>query len=89
MLSKCANPACLARFHYLHEGRIFKIETATVLSVGHRSPNHRIEHFWLCERCAQTLSVVLENGVVTTRPLHLRLAKSVSEDNPGRKRNVA
>ena len=62
MLSKCANPACLARFHYLHEGRIFKIETATVLSVGHSSPNHRIEHFWLCERCAQTLSVVLENG---------------------------
>ena len=26
MLSKCANPACLARFHYLHQGRIFKIE---------------------------------------------------------------
>jgi hypothetical protein len=89
MLSKCANPACLARFHYLHEGRIFKIETATVLSDGHKSPNHRIEHFWLCERCAQTLSVVVENGVVTTRPLRLQLAKSVSEDNPGRKRAAA
>jgi hypothetical protein len=89
MLSKCANPACLARFHYLHEGRIFKIETATVLSVGRNSPNHRIEHFWLCERCAQTLRVVLENGVVTTRPLRLQLAKSGSKDSSGRKRDAA
>ena len=89
MLSKCANPACLARFHYLHEGRIFNIETGALASDGNRSPNRRIEHFWLCERCAQTLSVVLENGVVTTRPLHLELAKRVSEDNPGRKRDVA
>jgi hypothetical protein len=79
----------LARFHYLHEGRIFKIETASVLSVGRSSPNHRIEHFWLCERCVQTLSVVVENGVVTTRPLRLQLAKSGSKDSSGRKRDAA
>ena len=26
MVSKCGNPACLARFRNLHEGRIFNIE---------------------------------------------------------------
>jgi hypothetical protein len=85
VLSKCANPACLARFHYLHEGRIFKIETATVASDSKSSLTRRIEYFWLCERCMQTLTVVLENGVVSTRPLHLEL----SEGGPPRRQNVA
>jgi hypothetical protein len=89
VLSKCANPACLARLHYLHEGRIFKLETSTISLARKGSPGHRIEHFWLCERCAQTLTVVMENGVVTTRPLHLQLAKSVSQEKLGRKRDVA
>jgi hypothetical protein len=85
VLSKCANPACLARFHYLHEGRIFNIETGAVSSDGNRSPGRRIEHFWLCERCVQTLTVVLENGAVSTRPLRLGL-KSATQD---RTRHVA
>ena len=63
MLSKCANPACLARFHYLHEGRIFNVETGTVASDRNSSAIRKIEHFWLCEGCAQTLTVVVENGV--------------------------
>jgi hypothetical protein len=79
VLSKCANPACLARFHYLHEGRIFKIETATVASHSNSSPTRRIEYFWLCERCMQTLTVVVENGVVSTRPLHQELAEGEPE----------
>ena len=85
MLSKCANPACLARFHYLHEGRIFKIETATVASDIKSSPTRKIEYFWLCERCMRIVTVVLENGVVSTRPLHLELA----EGGPPRRQNVA
>jgi hypothetical protein len=89
VLSKCANPACLARLHYLHEGRIFNIETGSVASDGNNSVSHRIEHFWLCERCAQTLTVVMENGAVTTRPVHLQLAKGVSQEKPERKRDVA
>ena len=89
MLSKCANPACLARLHYLHQGRIFKIQTGTVSSESKGSPARRIEHFWLCERCAQTHTLVMENGVVSARPLHLQLAKNVSREKPGRKRDVA
>jgi hypothetical protein len=85
VLSKCANPACLSRFHYLHEGRIFKIETAAVASDGKSSPTRKIEYFWLCERCMQTLTIVVDNGVVSTRPLHLELA----EGGPTTSQNVA
>jgi hypothetical protein len=67
MLSKCLNPACTAPFRYLHEGRVFNIELA---SVGpDNNPASKIEHFWLCARCAPALKVVVEDGVVRTRPL--------------------
>ena len=86
MLSKCANPACLARFHYLHLGRLFKIETGAASLEG---PARRIEHFWLCESCAQTLTVALENGIVTTRPLRLQLARRASQDKSEERRDIA
>ena len=99
MLSKCANPACLARFHYLHQGRIFKIETGAVssdttaspstASPSTASPTRRIEHFWLCERCVQTLTVVLENGAVTTRPLHRELSEGMPQEKSEARRNAA
>lgn len=89
VLSKCANPECSARLHYLRQGKIFKIETSTISSDSKGSPARWIEHFWLCEGCAQTLTVVVENGSVITRPLHRQLAKSVSQEKPGRRRDVA
>jgi hypothetical protein len=90
VLSKCANPACLARFHYLHEGRIFKIETATSSSDIKTSLSRRIEYFWLCERCVRILTVVVENGVVSTRPLHQELAEGAPEAKATeRRREVA
>jgi hypothetical protein len=89
MLSKCANPDCWARFHFLHEGRIFKIETGAVASDSARSLSRRIEYFWLCERCVQTLTVVLQNGVVTTRPLRRELTQGAPENKSERKRDVA
>jgi len=88
VLSKCANPACLSRFHYLHEGRIFKIESPAVSSDS-GSPTRRIEYFWLCERCVQTLTVVVENGVVATRPRNLKLSEGTSREPSERKRDVA
>ena len=89
MLSKCANPACLSRLHYLREGRIFKIETSTITSDESPSSSRRIEYFWLCARCVQSLEVVVENGVVTTRPLHLQLAEGAPQEDSQRKRHVA
>ena len=89
MLSKCANPVCLSRFHYLHEGRIFKIETSTVTSGSTHAPSRRTECFWLCARCVQSLEVVLENGVAITRPLHLQLAEGAPQADSEGKRRVA
>jgi len=89
VLSKCANPACSARFRYLHQGRIFNIEAGTVSSDNIGSPTRKIEHFWLCESCAQTLTVLVENGAVTTRPLHLELPEGVPRKKSGRRRDVA
>lgn len=71
MLSKCANPACFARFRYLHEGRIFNIEIKKESSNYHAQL--RIEHFWLCESCARMLKVVWKDGTVSTRPRYLAL----------------
>lgn len=86
MLSKCANPACSARFRYLHQGRIFNIEM-DMLSSDSKGPSvHKIEHFWLCECCAQTLKVVLQDGVVATRPLRMELTEGAAEKM---KRSVA
>ncbi len=64
MLSKCANPACSTPFRYLNQGKLFSIESATSSSRTHRP----FECYWLCENCAQTLVIVMDQGIVTTRP---------------------
>jgi hypothetical protein len=70
MLSKCAHPACFAQFRYLHQGRIFKVRMP---SAGPADRAYRFEHFWLCEVCAKTHKLVVENGGVSTRPMFLQL----------------
>ena len=80
MLSKCANPLCFVPFRYLHEGRIFNIELGAPPVDPEEPPILRIEHFWLCARCVQTLKVVLDHGVFSTRSLHLELPESAPED---------
>lgn len=77
MVSKCANPDCAATFRYFHLGRLFRLETETGLdrrrSLGAddavKKPLRRIEFYWLCENCAQRMTVVFEKGVgVSARP---------------------
>lgn len=83
MVSKCANPACSTPFHYLREGKIFRVEvevTPPVTSddaadfsdgtkipflVTTRKPNRKLEHFWLCGPCSQTMSLIFDkdNGI--------------------------
>lgn len=82
MLSKCANPACFARFRYLSQGRIFNIEVETSSATESRPPSHKIEHFWLCENCARMMKVVRENGLVTTRPLYHQLTTGSTPERP-------
>lgn len=72
MLSKCANPACLARFRTLRSGRLFQIEIKAVPSAS-AQPSSRIEYFWLCGDCARIMKLVWHDGVVVTRPKYLAL----------------
>jgi hypothetical protein len=70
MLSKCANPACATTFQYLREGRLFKFELNSLEpggpvlvednSFNPKRPVHKVEHFWLCGRCARYMTLALE-----------------------------
>ncbi len=63
MLAKCANPSCPNRFHYLRDGRLFQMETGLgPQPVGEKKQTHKIEYFWLCNRCAGEMTLAYEPG---------------------------
>ena len=82
MISKCANPACSAPFRYLREGKLFRVdldqlESASLEENDSGKPWHRMEHFWLCGRCAATMTLVAEKGKgVTAVPLSAELRRA-------------
>ncbi len=54
MLSKCANPGCMASFRYLHSGKLYRFEARQKgdgAEAEHKLSNS-VEFFWLCEDCA-------------------------------------
>lgn len=51
MVNNCANPKCAKPLHYLREGRIFVFDA----EIDSDKPIHRMEHFWLCGACSQTM----------------------------------
>jgi len=69
MLAKCANPTCSTPFRYLHEGKLFRLD----LGAGPPSRDTRIprqlQYFWLCDRCARTMTLEMCAGKVLARPL--------------------
>jgi hypothetical protein len=72
MLSTCANPACQASFQYFREGRLYRFElspTANGTSMaGDNKPPRKVEHFWLCGRCAAIMTLALhQQKVVVVR----------------------
>lgn len=54
MVSQCANPKCGKPLHYLREGRIFVFDVPVKGSDGGKR-SRRMEHFWLCGECSQSL----------------------------------
>jgi hypothetical protein len=72
MVSKCANPSCSAPFRFLHEGRVFRVEShpesAAEDNLSAKKAARRLEFFWLCERCASLMTLAVEKGGVTVRP---------------------
>jgi len=72
MIAKCANPVCSAPFHYLREGKVFRMEFDSACNplgpqlAGSPKPVRKIEHFWLCGPCSTTLTLVMNQGRVET-----------------------
>jgi len=57
MLSKCANPACQAKFLYLHEGgKVYVADWVASDSADEEFGDtcwRRTEMYWLCEKCSR------------------------------------
>ena len=77
MVSKCANPECAAPFRYFHEGKLFRLETSTGIerrrSMGSENapnkPIRRLEFYWLCDGCADRLTLVVQKDAgISVRP---------------------
>ena len=77
MLNKCANPACAAPFRKLSQGKLFLVETEPLAGPALKrarwkgQSSHHIEHYWLCDQCAFTLTLSYEKGrgmVAVPRP---------------------
>ena len=67
MLSHCANRPCSRPFLRLGQGRLFLVEAeyatksrevSVPLSPYARRPPRRVERYWLCDRCAESLTLV-------------------------------
>jgi len=82
MLSKCMNPACAAKFRYLHEGKLFKVQSQPA------GPEDipKVEFFWLCNDCSRKLTLAVCEGEVTTRflPEELSPASALEKPRPRR-----
>ena len=93
MVSKCANPACSTPFHYLREGKIFRVEVETTppepqdraetpngikspFLLAARKPPLKLEHFWLCGPCSQSMNLLFDrnSGVSVIPKLRARAA---------------
>jgi uncharacterized protein YcsI (UPF0317 family) len=55
MVSNCANPKCGKPLHYLREGQIFVFDVSTGSVDANGKRGRRLEHFWLCGECSQTM----------------------------------
>jgi hypothetical protein len=74
MVTKCANATCSNEFHYLRKGRLFLVEVDDRGPVApgpqlvtERKRPQRVEHYWLCDECVETLTLAIDRqrGVVT------------------------
>lgn len=83
MVSKCANPECGARFHYLSQGRLFHFEIAAKHEkqassgprlVGQRKSPAKVEHFWLCSGCAGRMTLKFDKDGIEVIPFQRRRA---------------
>ncbi len=66
MLSSCANPSCLRKFRYLHEGKLFLLqssrnENTTSKRIDFAGHVDHLHYAWLCDHCSRVFEVVLDS----------------------------
>ena len=69
MLGKCANPACLALFRKLGNGKLFAFESLMnaksaedTPNSGSAKPSRTPAFFWLCETCSLSFTLGLDGA---------------------------
>jgi hypothetical protein len=88
MLARCVNEGCNRPLYSFSEGRLFQFEVVSIsLAASDESsapfdekPQRETVHFWLCGRCASTMSLVLEPA----RGLKLVSLEEQSSETPER-----
>jgi hypothetical protein len=69
MLSHCANIECHKPFLRLREGKLFLVETDRVAKPGEpsvppfvraRQQQRQVEHYWLCDQCAEQWTLICD-----------------------------
>lgn len=79
MVSNCANPKCGKPLHYLRDGRIFVFDLPDKVTVGNGKKVRRVEHFWLCGACSQTMAMTQSTeGVELIMRPRMRAAMSMA-----------
>lgn len=82
MISKCANPACPAKFDH-RDGKLFRFPKQSTRANGPAN-THSVQHFWLCGECFEMYLLEYDKlQGVTMRP-HLEKAHA-----PGSRRVIA
>jgi hypothetical protein len=57
MVSECANPRCREPFIYYRHGKLFSVPRGTAAAT-----RATIEHFWLCQSCAESMAIEVRHG---------------------------
>ena len=65
MLSKCASPACPNIFRYLHEGKLYLIDSKAAAFARSGRPakakyevkSTALQYVWLCSSCCRELTI--------------------------------
>lgn len=89
MLSRCANANCGKPFLKLREGKLFLVETERQMKPGEsvsppfvraRRQQRLVEHYWLCDDCAEHWTLAYDDrGGIALTPLRRPVAVSESK----------
>jgi hypothetical protein len=85
MVSYCANSGCGKPLHYLRDGRIYVFDASLGATRPELKRERRLEHYWLCGACAQTLILVQDaQGWIHVLPRPASISESVDDFTPAR-----